>query len=66
MVAKDNYHIENVLKETLDKVSGLTDLLYGLSSSLELGIIFREESLTLLATILQGIEDNLKSVLQAE
>lgn len=53
-------------KDVLDKVSGLTDLLFCLSDTLELGGTFRKESAILLATISQGIENDLKKVLKEE
>lgn len=52
--------------EVLDKVKGLSDLLFCLSAGIQFGVETRQECLKLLATITESIEDDLECVLKAE
>lgn len=58
--------VEATIDDVIDKVRGLTDLLFALSTGIEYGLEPCDRSLALLATITQDIECDLKTVLQGE
>lgn len=60
------FHVETTVEDVIDKVRGLTDLLFALSAGIEFGLEPCDRSVALLATITQDIECDLKNVLQGE
>lgn len=60
------FHVETTNEDVIDKVRGLTDLLFALSAGIEHGLDPCDRSMTLLAAITQDIECDLKTVLQGE
>lgn len=60
------FHVETTVEDVIDKVRGLTDLLFALSAGIEHGFDPCDRSVALLATITQDIECDLKTVLQGE
>ena len=59
-------HVETTVEDVINKVRGLTDLLFALSTGIEFGLTPCDRSVALLAAITQDIECDLKTVLQGE